>query len=245
MLFFFDETFRESQSTKKLLGALCGIGIPQNDLGRVAYDVFQLKRKHMGAQYAEDEEIKGKSLLSNWAFRRHTPENPSTNIALATDLIEYIVSKHLPIFGCVCFEKGLHKFQVQDVQALDYTFRFLFERIDMWMKINRPDERAILVFDDRDYGINNKNAAAITNFFTRSPWGLSMDSILRTPFFAISQAQNVGLQLADFVTTVIGLRFSSNPNIDTLFAAMKKAIPHYVDDGRHVSGLKVMRGQSE
>ena len=34
----------------------------------------------------------------------------------------------------------------------------------MFMKIEHPERLAKLVFDDRDYGINQKNAHAITNF---------------------------------------------------------------------------------
>ena len=36
----------------------------------------------------------------------------------------------------------------------------------MFMKIEHPNQLAKLVFDDRDYGTNHPNAAAITNFFT-------------------------------------------------------------------------------
>jgi hypothetical protein len=247
MLIFFDETFRESlRHSNVSLGALCGIGIPENELSRIAYDVYQLKLKHMSADYARNHEIKGKDLLKNYVFRLAARGIASKNLALANDLIEYIVSKKLPIFGCVCFEKQLQRFQVDDVAVLDKTFRYLFERIDTFMKIYRPDEMANLVFDDRDYGINQKNSEAITNFFQRSAKGLSMDSIVKTPFFAISQSQNVGLQLADFVTTVIGLRFSSHEQIQPFFSAMKETIPSYGDEsGRKVSCLKVMRDASK
>lgn len=243
MLIFFDETFRESLRHPNVsLGALCGIGIPERDLSRVAADVYQLKYKHMGPDFARDEEIKGKDLLKNYIFKLAARGIVSKNLALANDLIAYIVSKRLPIFGCVCFEKGLQKFHVADVTALDNTFRFLFERIDIWMKIHRKDDLASIVFDDRDFSINQRNAEAITNFFQRSAMGLSMDSILKTPFFAISQAQNVGLQLADFVTTVIGLRFSSHPDAGSYFAALRKAIPFYTsEEGFRTSCLKVMR----
>lgn len=243
MLFFFDETFRESLQYKdRPLGALCGIGIPEKQLGRVAYDVYQLKLKHMGADFARDDEIKGKEIFKNYVFKLQAGGIASKNLALGDDLLEYVFNKKLPVFGCVCFEKTFQKFQVDNVTALDKTFRFLFERIDTWMKIYHPNEKALLVFDDRDYGINQKNAEAITNFFQRSSFGLSMDSILQTPFFAISQAQNVGLQLADLVTTVIGLRFSSHKQIAPYFAKLRRCIPHYpMGNGGRTSCLKVLR----
>lgn len=247
MLIFFDETFRQSQKHSDVsLGALCGIGIPERDLGRVADDVYKLKLKHLGGEFARNKELKGKDLLKDWVFRLQAKEETSRNLALSHDLVEYIVTKRLPLFGCVCFDKGLQRFHVDNVAALDKTFRYLFERVDMFMKIHRKAEMASLVFDDRDYGINRKNAEAITNFFQRSAYGLSLDSVVKTPFFAISQANNIGLQLADFVTTVVGLRFCSYVPIDPFFSGLKKAIVSWKDQEDHVvSTLKVMRGPSK
>jgi hypothetical protein len=244
MLIFFDETFRDSLSYPgATLGALCGVAIPEKQLHRVADDVFKLKLKHLGNDFARDKEIKGKELLKNAVFKLEARGIASKNLALATDLLDYLHAKRLHVFGCVCFEKGMQKFQCEDVRALDMTFRYVFERIDMFMKIKHPDRMAKLVFDDRDYGINRKNAEAITNFFQRSSVGLSLDSILKTPFFAISQSQNIGLQLADFVTTIIGLRFSSHPQSGRYFEMLKRCFFHYEDNRHHVSSLKVLRGK--
>ena len=66
MLFFFDETFRDSCIYKGTsLGALCGIAIPERNLARITTDIYQLKLKHLGADFARDQEIKGKELLKN------------------------------------------------------------------------------------------------------------------------------------------------------------------------------------
>lgn len=248
MLIFFDESFRKSlKSPDVTLGALCGIGIPERDLGRVADDVYKLKQKHMGGDYARNKEIKGKDLLKPWVVKLEESGQKSKNLALARDLIDYILVRRLPLFGCVCFDRDLQSFRVDDVKALDRTFRYLFERVDMFMKIHRPDDMASLVFDDRDFGINQKNSSAITNFFQKSAIGLAMDSIVKTPFFAISQANNIGLQLADFVTTVVGLRFSSNAFVDPYFSTLKKGFVSWHDEKNHgeVSSLKVMRGPTK
>ncbi len=243
MLVFFDETFRDSlEHPGRSLGALCGIAIPEKQLHRVANDVFQLKRKHMGNEYASNHEIRGKELLKNYAFKLEKQGQQSRNIELAFDLLNYIQAKRLHVFGCVCFEKGMQRFQCEDVRALDNTFRYLFERIDMYLKIAHPDRMAKLIFDDRDYGINKKNAEAITNFFQRSSWGLSLDSIVKTPFFAISQAQNVGVQLADFVTTIIGMRFSSHPEGYRFFEIIKRCLFRYEHNGHCVTSLRVLKG---
>jgi hypothetical protein len=242
MLIFFDESFRESlRYGERPFGVLCGIGIAEKQIGRVASDVYQLKAQHLGVEFARDGEIKGKEIFKNYVFRLAATGIPSKNLALGDDLLDYLRRKRLPVFGCVCFEKKYQKFQVDDVTALDKTFRYLFERVDTWMKIHLPNEKALLVFDDRDYGINRKNAEAISNFFQRSPAGLELDSIVQTPFFAISQSQNVGLQLADLITTVVGLRFASHASADPYFAKLKECIPYYENNGQKVSCLKVLR----
>ena len=176
MLLFFDERFRDSLSYQgATLGALYGVAIPEKQLHRVADDVFKLK--HFGNDFARDGEIKGKELLKNYVFKLEAKGIPSTNLALTVDLR----AKRLYVFGCVCFEKGMQKFECEDMRALDMAFRYVFQRIDMFMKIEHPERMAKLVFDDRDYGINRKNAEAITNFFQRSSVGLSLDSIIKTP----------------------------------------------------------------
>lgn len=242
MLIFFDESFRKSVSDPTItLGGLCGIGIPERQLAMVSQDVYHLKYKHFGADFARDNEIKGKELLKNWVFTLRAKGQASRNLDFASDLVDYIVAKRLTVFGCICFEKGMQKFQVDDVTALDRTFKFLFERVDTYMKRERPDDMACLVFDDRDYGINHKNSAAITNFLQRSSAGLAMDSIVRTPFFAISQAQNVGIQLADFVTTIICAQYAHNDNVTSYYERLKKAVPHWTSvEGHHVACLKVI-----
>jgi hypothetical protein len=244
MFIFFDETFRQSLSDhKRPFGALCGIALPEKNLHSIAHDVYLIKYKHLGAEFAKDSEIKGKDLLKNYVWNLEEKGLQSRNLELARDLLSYIVTKRFYIFGCVCFEKEIQKFKCEDVVALDMTFRYIFERVDMFMKIEHPQKMAKIVFDDRDYGINKVNSEAITNFFQRSIQGISLDSIVKTPFFAISQSQNVGLQLADFVTTIIGLRFSSHPKIKPFFDAVRqRCFYYYQDKGKTISSLKLMRG---
>src|SRR5262245_43054505 len=70
-----------------------------------------------------------------------------------------------------------------------------------------------------------------------------MDAIVRTPFYAISQANNVGLQLADLVTTVISLKYAGNGKIEPYYRRLRRAIPSWILEhaGFRVTGLKVMR----
>lgn len=243
MLIFFDESFRKSRSEhKRSFGVLAGISIPEKDFHRVSTDVFQLKLKHFGHEFASEKEIKGKELLKNRVFEHLRNGEKRPNLFFTEDLLEYIAFKKLYVFGCVCFEPDIQRFKCDDVRALDETFWYIFERVDMFMKIEYPQQLAKLIFDDRDYGTNSPNATAITNFFVRSPRGLALNSILKTPFFAISQAHNIGLELADFVTTIIGLRFESCIDIRPYFDLLKPCIYTYIDNGKRISCLKLIRG---
>jgi len=59
MLIFFDESFRKSETQPdKSLGILCGIAIPEKQLNKVVADVFQLKLKNLGIEYAREKELK-------------------------------------------------------------------------------------------------------------------------------------------------------------------------------------------
>jgi hypothetical protein len=245
MLVFFDESFRQSETQPgKSLGILCGIAIPEKQLSKVVADVFQLKLKHMGARYAREREIKGKELLKPYVLKLEAKGIRSKNLALVSDLVDYIASKNLAVFGCVCFEDGLRAFRCIDVRSLDKTFRYIFERVDVYVKREYPDRMAKLIFDDRDYQTNKQNAETITNFFVRSPAGLALDSIIITPLFAISEAQNVGLQLADVVATIVGLRFAGSALVKPYWDKLKPAIYRWpTTAGRMGSGLKVLRGK--
>jgi hypothetical protein len=182
-------------------------------------------------------------IFKHFAFKLEQRGITSRNLAFANDLLDYMHQRKLRVFGCVCFEKKLQKFQVEDVASLDKTFRYVFERVDMCLKIERPGRFGKLVFDDRDFDTNRKNSEAITRFFQRSATGLALDSVIATPFFAISQAQNIGLQLADFVTTIIGMRFQSSEDIRPFFLKLQRQMIEYVNNGGvRVSGLKVIRG---
>jgi len=91
MLIFFDESFRKSRSPhKRAFGVLAGIAIPEKDLHRVSNDVFLLKLKHFGHEFASNREIKGKELLKNRVFRHLADGNKTASLDLAEDLLQYI-----------------------------------------------------------------------------------------------------------------------------------------------------------
>src|SRR2546426_9347262 len=130
VLIFFDESFRKSRSAhQKTFGVLAGIAIPEKEMHRVSSDVFQLKLKHFGHEFACEKEIKGKDLLKRRVFDHLRAGNKRSNLHFTDDLLQYISTKKLFVFGCVCFEQAIHKFKCTDVRAMDSTFFYLFERV--------------------------------------------------------------------------------------------------------------------
>jgi hypothetical protein len=86
------------------------------------------------------------------------------------------------------------------------------------------------------------NAEAITNFFVRSPAGIALTSVIKTPLFAVSQAQNIGLQLADFVCYIVGSKFSGDVEMEPFWKALKQSFYRWQGNaGFAGSSLKVLR----
>ena len=245
MLVFMDETFRDAitpNGDSIPFGALCGVGIPINAYSRVANAVFKLKLNTMGKEYAEEKEMKGKKLLSPRILRlkEENPEQPQTNIRFVSELLNILKKNKLPVFGCVCWDADMRKFSCRDDKVLDITFKAVCERINMYMKRECPDRKAIIVFDNRDMGTDERNAKAMTSYMVRSGAGRGMrSSILEVPLFAISQAYNVGLQLADIVTTIIGIHAEGNNKVEDLYNQIHEQLYSWKDNyGRGMSSLR-------
>jgi len=243
MLVFLDESFRTHKNTRRPFGVLAGVAIPEDALHTFQRDFFHVRRPYHGSVLGEDSEIKGKELLNNATLKRIELRGNSAHWSLAEDLLGLARARRLKVFGVVCFRPQLHSFACGDETALDVTYRYLFERIDVYMKREFPGRVAKLIFDNRDHKTNEQNARAITNFFVRSSVGLGYDSILRIPMFAVSQAHNAGLQFADLVTTVVALWFQGRREYRPLWNMVKQMLYTVPVGAQTQTSLKVMRQQ--
>lgn len=243
MLVFLDESFRKHRRTGIQLGVLSGVAIPEDVFHDFQRDMFGVRKPYHGHVLGADSEVHGTQLLRNATLKTISKRGFSLHWNLAEELLQFAKSRWFKVFGVVCFQEGLNSLVCDDEVNLDLTYRYLFERIDMYMKREFPGRFAKLVFDNRDHKTDEKNSRAITNFFVRSHMGLGYDSILRIPFFAVSQGHNYGLQLADLITTVIGLRFQGRKEYRSLWKIVRDML--YIADvgGRRQSSLKVMRDQ--
>ena len=240
MLIFFDETFRKHRAGTSF-GALCGIAIPEELFGTVIVDVYHLKHGSMGEQFAKERELKGTKLLKNRNLTLLQSGSRRPEVDLVFDILRYVRRQKFVTFGVVCFRAEFRTFRCADPHSLELPYRALFERIDSYMKREYPDRMAKVVFDDVDFSANANRAESITNFFNRTAIGRGFDQIIRTPFFSVSQAQNVGLQLADVVTTVYGLRFQGDARVKPLFDILKSTIYRYRLGSSAASTLRTLR----
>ncbi len=243
MLIFLDESFRMHASRNTKFGVLAGIAIPEDIFHSVQTDVYGARRPYHDAVLKPEHELHGKELLGNATFKQMEMRGFSLQWNLVTELLQFCQRKKLKVFGVVCFRPELQSFVCGDENRLDLTYRYLFERIDLYMKHNFPGRFAKIVFDNRDHQTHKKNAAAITNFFSRSTLGLSYGNILRVPFFAVSEGHNYGLQIADIITTVIAMRFQGDRRIDPLWQIVRQMLYKAPHGGKTLSSLKVLRNR--
>jgi hypothetical protein len=243
MLIFLDESFRQHKQTGRRFGVLSGVAIPEDTFHAFQRDLFGVRRPYHGRVLGEDAEIHGNRLLNSTTLKVLERNGWSLQWNLAEEILQFSAHRHLKVFGVVCFRNDLHSFVCDDEVNLDVTYRYLFERIDAYMKREFPGRTAKLIFDNRDHRTHEKNAKAITNFFVRSRLGLGYDSILRIPFFAVSQGHNYGLQLADLITTVIALYFQGRREFRPLWKVVKSMLYMTRVGGAEQSSLKVMRDQ--
>lgn len=241
MLIFLDESFRTNVNTGAEFGVLAGVAIPEDIFHQFQYDFFTVRRPYHGNVLKEDDEIKGKELLSSSTLKRISIKGSSYHWNLAEELLQVSRSRGVKVFGVVCFRPQLKSFVCGDESLIDPTFRYLFERIDLYMKRTFPTRTAKLIFDNREHRTHEANARAITNFFVKSPVGKGFDSILRIPLFAVSQGHNYGLQLADLVTTVVALNFQGRKEFRPLWKIVNGMLVSADVGGRRQTSLKVMK----
>jgi hypothetical protein len=241
MFVFLDESLRKHSRSGVTFGVLSGVAIPEDTYHTFQRDFYHLCRPYYGKAMEAEGEIKGSKILSKMTFRILEKEGFCYRWNLCMEALQFARSKKLTVFGVVCFREGLSSFICGSDNNLEPTYRYLFERVDLYMKRHFPTKFAKLIFDNRDHSAHECNSRAITNFFTRHTVGLGYDSIIRMPMFAVSQGHNYGLQLADLITTVIGLRFQGENRARPLWNIVYDMLAMEKIGSTVQSSLKVMK----
>jgi len=240
-MIFFDESFRKHERTDVRFGVLMGVAIPEDVFARFQRDFYQICKPYFGTVLKEGHDVHGSDLLTNVTMRIQDEGGHSGHWSLAEDILNYSARAGIKVFGVVCFKTDFQSFVCSDETNLDLTFKYLFERVDLFMKNEFPTRYAKLVFDDRGRSTNEKNGRAITSFFLKSTVGSSYDSLIKTPLYGVSKSHNYGLQLADLVTTVAGRKFQGDRRVQLLWEKVHQMLYIGKIGNMNQSSLKVMR----
>jgi len=219
LLFFIDESWQATHNNKYKAGVLSAVQIKSHNFNACSMEIHNLKIKHLGAR-AGNIEIKGREILRNYLFGLEAKGIQSKELNLARDILTYMGGSGMQLFASVVFAKEEIDLSCADVNQLERPFFFLFERIDLFMKENHPGLMAKLIFDDRGVQFNSKISKSVSNFFHKSTRGQSFDAIIKVPFFAIS-GENIGIQMADIVSYILGARFTGDRRQAEFFSRVK------------------------
>ncbi len=202
MLVFIDESWQAIDSAQKQVCVLSAIAIHSQDFNEYSRQLWNYKVKHLGPKCG-DIEIKGKDIFKKFNFRLEGKGIISRELSLARDVFGYAQTHNAIAFASVVFDQEQVQLDCADAKLLERPFLYLFERINLYMQENHPTRMASLIFDDRNLGQNERISQSVSNFFHLSKAGKTFDRIIKVPFFAIS-SENIGIQLADMVSHLIG-----------------------------------------
>ncbi len=123
-------------------------------------ELFNLKKLFWKVNEPTDLEIKGRNLLSNRAIRR--PKN--------REFVEEIISlmRILKITPFAIIMKGPVSSLTGQSEYLHRVYKYLIERVDLFIRENCPENIATIIFDSKDRATNRRVAINFTNFLFKT-----------------------------------------------------------------------------
>jgi hypothetical protein len=220
MYVFIDESFRENGSTGRRVGVLGALCVPDDQVATLQQLVYAVRRPYHDVVLGEHQELKAKQLLSRSTRRAVERDGVSVKWSLAEDLVNRCMHAGFSVAGVVSFDDGENTFLCHDEHSLDRTLHRLIQRLGQIAQARTPDEQVLLVFDDRGHRTNKRNAMAITNYLVKSKPG-RRSPIVPYPVFAVSEAHNYPLQVADLVTAIIAMHYNGDAWIEPLWRVVR------------------------
>jgi hypothetical protein len=93
-----------------------------------------------------------------------------------------------------------------DSEKLPNLYRALIRRVNVFMQLKFPNDRAVFFFDGIDHNTNRKIAISFNNFMQKHHWGRAYVHVIPTPFFCDSIV-SPGIQVADVVAYCVNERY--------------------------------------
>lgn len=173
--------------------------------------LFRVRRKYFGEEHAKDRtrELKGNKLLSNTSFRMQEKHGYSQNLAVAREVLEWMVRSKLRYVGVTVYGEKQPSLLAQDVKQLDRPFKELCLRIKYAIPGN---EQGFMVFDQR-VGAQEPISIAISNYLAGM---LDNDKLYPHPLVGVSNVHS-GVQVADLAAFVLGRWASGDDRFKTYY----------------------------
>jgi Protein of unknown function (DUF3800) len=240
MYVFLDESFRTHATTRAPFGVLAGICVPDHAINSVQSMLYAVRKPYHDKVLHEGDEIKGNELLGSATFRARASQGFSLQWNLASEMLSHCAHARLHVAGVICFDTAFHTFACDDENAVGPVFGCLLRRLSDLASRAYPNERVQIVFDGRDFKVNERNAKAITNFLVKSPVGRHLNLIMPYPLFGVSQAHNYPLQVADLVTTVIAMHHEERRDVRELYENVRRMAVRFREGESTWRTLKVL-----
>lgn len=196
MLFFIDESGHPHPNDITHRPVLGAVGIRIGDTRQLIKSAHALKREIL-----EDEELAHEDKYkANAIFNQRTFERDRRKWEYVEGLFELAVN--FPVESCfVVMQKPSVPVLTREAR-LPTHLRYLLRHINAYMESERPDQKAIMVFDGQDPGSDLVRATSIANFLFRHESGRSWQRLVETPLFVDSRTQP-GIQIADLFVACV------------------------------------------
>lgn len=196
MLVFVDESYKQSDhpSPKTTFSAVL---VPEGKYREFDTELLKLKKYFWKVDNHYEFELKGRELLSEKAI--NLPRNREFVLQLQS------LCRLIGIVTFAVVQDGTITLASQS-DFLPDLYRALARRINTYMEEKRPNENAILFFDDIDDATNYRVAISFNNFMYRHYWGARWQAIVPTAFFCNSRV-TPPMQVADLVAYCVNERY--------------------------------------
>ncbi len=220
VLFFIDETWQRIGDQD--VGALAAVAIPSACYNAFCREIWQIKKKALGASELNECEIKGTKCFAKAAFHKRDGAGHSNLLQAAEETLSAIPKYK----GCAFAISTTHEewllLRNPNPQALSPVYQELLKDFKRYMRTRPASSQGQLLFDNRGKSEDLSAACAIQNFIVRvSPdW---RRRFMQTPHFTLS-AVSPGLQAADLVAYLAAHRHdpSVRPELVGYWAEVEK-----------------------
>lgn len=256
-LFYFDESgSRDSQWRKGKndhVYVLLAVGIHERQWRKFDHEITHLKLEladYLKRDKMLDFPLDQCEIKSHWLRnpKARTQDShflhaldPDDRARISNTYFEQVKKRQAVILASIIDKRCLPA-KMAGGQMHEMAYEFLMERIQHYMRDNKPNQQTIIIMDDLSKELNRDMTLNHAAFQRRGNRNMSFPSIIEYPFFVRSELSN-GVQLADLLAYTVFHAFTyDKPDYEWL----DRILPQfYRKSTREIQGLKVWAKDSE